>query len=40
MDLKWKLKVFVLLGGFAVLPGTAMGQLVDKTNAPNTANQG
>ena len=40
MDIKWKSKVLVLLIGFAVLSATAMGQLVDKTKAPNNANSG
>lgn len=40
MNLNWKLKVSVLLGGVALVSATALGQLVDRTRATNTANSG
>ncbi|HEY6334049.1 MAG TPA: di-heme oxidoredictase family protein [Blastocatellia bacterium] len=40
MDLKWNVKVFALLGGLSLLSATALGQLIDRTKAPNTANSG
>ena len=40
MNLQGKLKLSVLLGGVVLMSATAFAQLVDKTKAPNTANEG